>query len=179
MTNKELLKEVWERLSFDEIIDAGFEYNKCSGGQLINAAAEFEYNENSDKSKEQLFIDRLRSLFEETDTKDLPWARNVMEILYDYYDTDQLLDYFDNDDMIDHCDGSWEMDKYIKDERDKAVEEYKDEMAELYIPYTKKDFMNEVEGLNKYEFKRFLCDLTGNSYFCDNEKLLNDLKDKI
>lgn len=179
MTNKELLKEVWERLSFDEIIDAGFEYNKCSAGQLINAASEFEYNENSDKSKEQLFIDRLRVLFEETDRKDLPWARNVMEILYDYYDTYQLLDYFDYDDMIDHCDGSWEMDRYIKEECDKAVEQYKDEIGEMSVTYTKRDFINEVEGLNNYDFKRFLCDVTGNSYFCNNEKLLNDIKEKI
>lgn len=179
LRKKQILKDVWEQCTFDEIIDAGFEYNKCSGCDLLGAAAEFEYNEDNDKSKEQIFIDRFRALFEETDTKDLPWARNVMEILYDYYDTDQLLNYFDKDDMIDHCDGSWEMDNYIKEERDKAVEEYKDEMAEMYVPYTKKDFQNEVEGMNKYDFKRFLCDITGNSYFCDDEKLLNDLKDKI
>lgn len=179
MTNKELLKEVWERLSFDEIIDAGFEYNKCSGEKLINAAAEFEYNENNDKSKEQLFIDKLRALFEETNTKDLPWARNVMEILYDYYDTDQLLDYFDNDDMIDHCDGSWEMDRYIKDECNKAVDEYKDEMSELYIPYTRKDFMNEIYGLNSYNFKRFMCDIVGLGYCVNNEEILNTIKEKL
>lgn len=179
MTNKELLKEVWERLSFDEIIDAGFEYNQCSGEQLINAATEFEYNEDNDKSKEQIFIDRLRALFEETDTKDLPWARNVMEILYDYYDTDQLLDYFDKDDMIDHCDGSWEMDRYIKEERDKAVDEYKDEMAELYIPYTRKDFMNEIYGLNSYNFKRFMCDIIGLGYCVDNNEILDTIKEKL
>jgi hypothetical protein len=27
---RKLLKEVWDECSFDEIIDAGFEYNKCS-----------------------------------------------------------------------------------------------------------------------------------------------------
>lgn len=176
---QQLLKDVWEQYTFDEIIDAGFEYNKCSGGQLINAAAKFEYNEDNDKSKEQVFIDRIKELFDETDTKDLPYGRNMMEILRNYYDTGELLDYFDKDDMIDHLDGSWEMDMYIKDERDKAVEEYKDEMSEIYVPYTKKDFQNEVEEMNNYDFKRFLCDITRNSYFCDNEKLLNDLKNKI
>ena len=29
MTKKELLKQVWEICSFDDIINAGFEYNKC------------------------------------------------------------------------------------------------------------------------------------------------------
>ena len=42
MNKAELLKQLWEQCSFDEIIDAGFEYNKCSGEKLINAAAEFE-----------------------------------------------------------------------------------------------------------------------------------------
>ena len=42
MDKKELLKQLWEQCSFDEIVDAGFEYNKCSGEKLINAAAEFE-----------------------------------------------------------------------------------------------------------------------------------------
>ena len=102
-----------------------------------------------------------------------------MKILYKYYDTDELLDYFNIDDMIDNCDGSWEMDDYIKDECDRAVEEYKYEMSEMYVPYTKNDFQNEVEEMNKYDFKRFLCDVTRNSYFCDDEKLLNDLKNKI
>lgn len=104
---QQILKDVWEQCTFDEIIDTGFEYGKCSGGQLINAAAEFEYNEDNNKSKEQLFIDRIKELFDETDTKDLPYARNIMEILHNYYDTGELLDYFDKDDMIEHCDGSW------------------------------------------------------------------------
>lgn len=171
MTNKELLKEVWARLSFDEIIDAGFEYNKCSGEQLINAAAEFEYNENNDKSKEQLFIDRLRALFEETDTKDLPWAHDVMEILYDYYDTDQLLDYFDNDDMIDHCDGTWEMDAYLK----KNQMESDDEVEE----YTFKDFQKEVEELPNWKFRNFLCDIFMLGHCGSDEELINKLKEHI
>ena len=162
LKKQQLLKDVWEQCTFDEIIDAGFDYNK-----------------DNDKSRKQIFIDRLISLFEKTGNNYLPSARNVMKILYKYYETDELLDYFNIDDMIDHCDGSWEMDDYIKDECDRAVEEYKYEMSEMYVPYTKNDFQNEVEEMNKYDFKRFLCDVTRNSYFCDDEKLLNDLKNKI
>ena len=58
MTKEELLKQVWETCSFDDIINAGFEYNKCSGEQLINAANEFESNE----TNEDNFIEKLTKL---------------------------------------------------------------------------------------------------------------------
>jgi hypothetical protein len=60
MTKEELLKQVWKTRTFDEIIDAGFEYNKCSGEQLINAAAEFDAPENNDED----LIDKLKNLLE-------------------------------------------------------------------------------------------------------------------
>ena len=37
---KEYLKRLWSEFSFDEIIDAGFDNNKCSAMHLINAAGQ-------------------------------------------------------------------------------------------------------------------------------------------
>lgn len=59
MTKENLLKEVWATCSFDEIIDSGFEQNKCSGLQLIEAADDFRFKDNSYAST---FLERLKEL---------------------------------------------------------------------------------------------------------------------
>jgi hypothetical protein len=113
MNKDELLKQLWEQCSFDEIIDAGFEYNKCSGEKLINAAAEFEKPE---IDSEQSFIDKLSDLFENTDSKTLPWGDEIMSVITDYYSNSSLIDYFDKDELIEWLDGSFELDMYVENE---------------------------------------------------------------
>lgn len=173
MDKKELLKEVWESCTFDEIIDAGFEHNKCSGVQLLDAAAEFENKENDWKD----FLDKLRDLCEETPKKDLPWSRDVMEILVDYFYEDGMIDYFDKDDLIDRLDGTYEMDKYIKEHTGNIINEWKEDNQDLF--YTFKDFVNQTENMTPNQFKRFLCDITSNGYYCSDDILINDLKKRI
>ena len=46
-----LLKEVWDECSFDEIIDFGFVYGKCSSLQLVEAADKIK---NKDKTFEDI-----------------------------------------------------------------------------------------------------------------------------
>ena len=169
MNKKELLKQVWETCSFDEIIDAGFEHNKCSGEQLINAAAEFEAPEIDEKG----FIERLTKLCEDTPKSNLPWGHDVMSVLTDYFYDTGLIDYFDNDDLIDYLEGTWEMDAYIKDKTKEIEEDFADEV------YTFKDYTREVENLPKWELKRFLCDLVNLNYFVSNEELTNKLTEKL
>ena len=168
-----LLKEVWETCSFDEIIDAGFDNNKCSGVQLLEAASEFDIKTNSNAN----FIERLRDLCEETPKRDLPWSRDVMEVLVDYFYEDGLIDYFDKDDLIDRLDGSYEMGKYIKEHTDNIINEWKEDNQNLF--YTFNDFVNQTENMTPNQFKRFLCDITSNGYYCSDETLINDLKKRI
>lgn len=169
MTKEELLKQVWETCSFDEIIDAGFEYNKCSGEQLINAAAEFEPPEIDEKD----FIERLTKLCEDTPKANLPCGHDVMSVLTDYFYDTGLLDYFDNDSLIDYLEGSWEMDEYIKDKTNEISEEYEDRI------YTFKDYTREVEELPNWKMKRYLCDLFSCSYFVTDEELAQKIIEKI
>ena len=171
MDKKELLKQVWEQFSFDEIIDAGFEYNKCSGEKLINAAAEFEAPEKDEDD----FLKQLRKLCDDTPRANLPWGRNVMEILCDYFYDTGLLDYFDNDDLIDHVDGSWEMDRFIKEKTQDIINEYED----LQDTYTFKDYTQEVEEMPNWKLKRYLCDVFSCSYFISNEELAKKIIEKI
>ena len=166
-----LLKEVWESCTFDEIIDAGFELNRCSGCQILDAAEEFMKDDNRD------FLDKLRELCEITPKKDLPWSREVMEILVDYFYEDGMIDYFDKDDLIDSLDGTYEMDKYLREHTDNIINEWKENNQDSF--YTFNDFVNQTENMTPNQFKRFLCDITSNGYYCSDETLINDLKKRI
>lgn len=163
-----LLKEVWETCTFDEIIDSGFDCGKCSGLQLVEAADEFKHK---DKRPEDNCIEDLREVLESYNKSDLPWGRDVMELMADYFHEDSMMDWFDNDDLIDHLDGTWEMDAYLKEnqiEPDDEVEEY-----------TFKDFQKEVDELPNWKFRRLICDWLMCNYFSSDDELINKLKDRI
>lgn len=162
-----LLKEVWETCTFDEIIDAGFEYNKCSGEQLINAAAEFEVGT---YAKEEHFVDALKKLFNEYNKSDLPWVDDIMDVIKDYYHESSLMTCFDNDDLIAHLDGTIEMDNYIEEHT------YSIDEPEVY---TFNDFVKDVDNLPNYKLKNFLCDLVMANHHISNDELMNKLKERI
>jgi hypothetical protein len=165
---RKLLKEVWDECSFDEIIDAGFEYNKCSGEQLINAASEFENQE--EELDDKSFLDKFEELLEKY-SKDLPWCGDMMSILEDYYHQSSMMDYFDNDDLIDHLDGTWEMDAYLKENQTESDDEVEE--------YTFKDFQKEVDELPNWKFRRLICDWLMCNYFTSDDELINKLKDRM
>lgn len=171
MNKAELLKQIWETCTFDEIIDAGFEYNKCSGEQLINAAAEFENpeQESDDKSIQDKFEEFLEKY-----SKDLPWCDDMMSILEDYYHQSSMMDYFDNDDLIEHLDGTYEMDKYLDEELDMRIQDYIDNNPS----FTVKDFKEQLYYLPNWQFRRFLCEMTDLTYCVSDDELFNKLKDK-
>jgi hypothetical protein len=167
MDKAELLKQVWETCTFDEIIDAGFDYDKCSGEQLINAAAEFEVGT---YAKEEHFVDALKKLFNEYDKSDLPWTDDIMDVIKEYYHESSLMSCFDNDDLIEHLDGTIEMDNYI--------EEHTDSIDEPEV-YTFNDFVKDVDNLPNYKLKNFLCDLVMANHHISNDELMNKLKERI
>lgn len=169
LRKRKLLKEVWDECSFDEIIDAGFDFNKCSGIQLMDAADEFRHK---DKTPEDNCLDDIKEVLESYKESDLPWGRDIMEIIADYFHEDSLMDYFDNNDLIDHLDGTWEMDEYLKEHQPCLDEEDNEE-------YTFKDFQKEVDELPNWKFKRLLCDWLMCGYFISDEELINKLKERI
>lgn len=166
---KELLRQVWENYSFDEIIDAGFDCGKCSGSHLVDAADEFKHK---DKRPEDNCIDDLKEVLESYDKSDLPNGYDIMELMCDYFYETSLMDYFDNDDLIDHLDGTWEMDDYLKekqlDSNDEEIEEY-----------TFKDFFAEVDNMPGYNFKRLMCDWLNLNYLSTNNEILEKFNERI
>lgn len=170
---KKLLKEIWENCSFDEIIDAGFEYDKCHSEDLINAASEFEEKNNIHED----FIDALNELFE-SHRNNLPWTHSIVETVVEYCFQSNVLDYFDNDDLIEHLDGTWEMDRYIEDKCEEAVKEYKEENEPFpnYKLNNRDELIRTIQEMKKDDFRRFLCDLAGLHYCVEDDKLYNELK---
>ena len=167
MDREVLLKQLWDEFSFDEIIDAGFEYDKICAAHLITAAGEFESETEKD------FIVELTNLCENTPKKDLPYGDQVMNVLTDYFNDSTLIEYFDNDRLIERLDGSFELDQYIEDqiqERD-CCEEVDD--------YTFADYTKEVEAMPNYKLKNFLCDLVMANHHISNDELMKLLKEKI
>lgn len=100
-----------------------------------------------------------------------------MEILTDYFYDTGLLNYYDNDDLIDHLYDSYELNNYIKNKCNEAVNDYIYQ-NENFI-YTFKDFCNEIENMNEHNFKRFLCDIFKVNYYISNEELLKVINEKI
>ena len=45
--------------------------------------------------------------------------------------------------------------------------------------YTREDFLREVQSMNADEFRRLLCDMTGNMYCVSDNKLLDDIKCRL
>lgn len=169
MNKEELLKQVWETCTFDEIIDAGFDYNKCSGEQLINAAAEFEV---ATYAKEEHFVDALKKLFNEYDKTDLPWVDDIIDVIKEYYHESSIMTCFDNDDLIVHLDGTIEMDNYIENYLEERIDDESEE-------YTFNDFFKDVDNLPNYKLKNFLCDLVMANHHISNDELMNKLKERI
>lgn len=167
---KELLKHIWESYTFDEIINAGFEYNMCSAEQLINAAAEFEVGT---YVKEEHIVDALKKLFNEYDKADLPWVDDIIDVIKEYYHESSLMSYFDNDDLIAHLDGTIELEQYIEDRK---CDDYDTEETE---EYTFNYFAKEVYEFQNYKLKNFLCDLVDANHHISNDNLMQLLKNKI
>lgn len=163
-----MLKQVWETCTFDEIIDSGFNYGRCSDLQLVKAADEFKPK---DKSPEDNCIKDLREVLESYSKSDLPWGGEVMELMSEYFYEGSLMSYFDYSELIDHLDGTLEMDDYLEEKRIESSNEVKE--------YTFKDFQKDVDELPNWKFKRLLCDWLMCSYFVSDEELMEQLKERI
>lgn len=45
--------------------------------------------------------------------------------------------------------------------------------------YTREDFLREVQSMNADEFRRLLCDMTGNMYCVSSDELLDAIKERL
>lgn len=96
----------------------------------------------------------------------------------------------DSDDVELQKDGTYRvemwLDEVFEEIDDLDLEEEADKRGLLHSSnndesddYTREDFLREVQSMNADEFRRLLCDMTGNMYCVSDDKLLDDIKCRL
>ena len=152
-TKKKLLQIIWDECSFDEIIDAGLDLNKCSSSDIINAASEYEDPEKS----------ALEDIISESSVEDVMEAVRsefTIEDIVGELGRDDILDCFDKDDILWYLEGSYELENHD----DAVKEEYYHAMYE--------EIVKEVESTYDFNYKQFIKDIAKEYSPDDYHKLI-------
>ena len=96
----------------------------------------------------------------------------------------------DSDDVELQNDGTYRVEMWLDDVFEEIddfdLEEEADKRGLLHSSdndksndYTRGDLLREVQSMNADEFRRLLCDMTGNTYCVSDDKLLDDIKCRL
>lgn len=172
---KKLLQIVWDECSFDEIINAGLELQKCSSTDIINAASEYEDPEKS--PLEDIIADS-----EIDDIMEAVKSEFSIDNIVSELDRDDILDCFDKDDILWYLNDSWELNHHDDEVKEDYYHEiYDDVLNELEGTYdfNYKQFVKDlVEEYSPDDFHRLICDTIGVSYY-DKEGFKEKMKEFI
>lgn len=152
-TKNKLLQIIWDECSFDEIINAGLDLNKCSSSDIINAASEYEDPEKSalediiSESSVEDIMDAVRSEF-------------TIEDIVGELDRDDILDCFDKDDILWYLEGSYDLEKHD------------DEVKEEYYHTMYEEIVEEIESTYDFNYKQFIKDIAEEYSPDDYHKLI-------
>ena len=152
-TKKKLLQIIWDECTFDEIIDAGLDLNKCSSSDIINAASEYEDPEKS----------ALEDIISESSVEDVMEAVRsefTIEDIVGELDRDDILDCFDKDDILWYLEGSYDLEKHD------------DEVKEEYYHTMYEEIVEEIESTYDFNYKQFIKDIAEEYSPDDYHKLI-------
>jgi len=175
MNKEELLKEVWKSCTFDEIIDAGFEYNKCCASDLINAAAEFD-----DPDKEYDIEDIVKECSLDDICNALQKEYNLNDII-DEFGLDDVLSVIDDNEMLEYLKDTYTLESYIDDVKEEYYVDMYNEIKSDW-DWQSKEILEEVLPDSGDDWRKFLCDHYINCSYYDNEnfnKGLENILNKI
>lgn len=174
-TKNKLLQIIWDECSFDEIIDAGLNLNKCSSSDIINAASEYEDPEKSaleDIISESSIEDVMETVRSEFTIEDIVGELN----------RDDILDCFDKDDILWYLDDSYELTKHDDEVKETYYYEMYDEvLKELEDTYdfNYKQFINSIcTEYSVDDYHKLICNVLGIGYY-DNEGFKEKIKEFI
>lgn len=184
MTKEEILKQVFETCSFEEITRFGIENNEIENVDILTLAETIE----KDGFKVNIFTgddyaDAISHLLNEASLKcALPTTYELMGLIKNHYYNSDIYNCFDDDDMIDHLEGTIAMDNYIEEQCEERLRDESldcDNEAESIIKGHPDAVAKSLQGLNDFDLKRFFCDFVDSGYHISNEELLNKIKEKI
>ena len=184
MTKEEILKQVFETCSFEEIIKFGIENNQIENLDVLNLAEKIK----KEGLKVNIFtsddyIDVISDLLDEASSKcTLPTSYDLMGVIKNHYFNSEIYNCFYDEDMIYHLDGTLSMDSYIEEKCEDRLRDKKvncENEAEYIIKGHPDTVAKSLQQLNSFDLKRFFCDFVDSGYCISNEELLNKLKEKI
>lgn len=155
-TKKKLLQIIWDECTFDEIIDAGLDLNKCSSSDIINAASEYEDPEKSD-------LEDVIASSSVEDVMEAVKAEFTIDDIVGELERDDVLDCFNNDDILWYLEDTWELDRHD------------DEVKEDYYHTLYEEIIEEVESTYDFNYKQFIKDIAEEYSPDDYHKLICDI----
>lgn len=174
-TKKKLLQIIWDECSFDEIIDAGLDLNKCSSSDIINAASEYEDPEKS----------ALEDIISESSVEDVMEAVRsefTIEDIVGELGRDDILDCFDKDDILWYLEGSYDLEKHddeVKEEYYHTMYEEIVEEIECTYDFNYKQFIKDIaEEYSPDDYHKLICNILGVGYY-DKDGFKERMKELI
>lgn len=160
MTYRTLLKEVWDKCSFEDILNAGLENYKITSSDIIHASDIYDdpEKEYSDEDIKEMISSR--------------GLREVMEIIQEEYSLcdilddlpkNEILDNIDANERLDSLENTWELEQHDEEIKHECINEWIDEFNKEKEEQSKNMFNWSPDELHK-----LLCDGFGYGYYDNN-----------
>jgi len=185
------VKDIMDKYTIGEIVDMYLEAGKCSSADILNIADDFCVSPEDETPIEKIddIIDEERRKWykDPENNKKVSCEDMMKDIMLVHFDEDEILSYFDERDLLDKLEGTWELNDYVEDKVDKAInevkEEYDKEIDELIdAPINKKGLMKTINiiDLSPDDIHTIICELTNsNKYERDGYIILDKLKQML
>jgi len=183
--DKELLKSLMDKYTIEEIVDEYLEAGKCSSTDILDIADDiYDNGENPIEQINNIMdFERQKSLNNPIESM-ISLEDMMHDIMFVYYDRDDIIRCFDNDELLDYLENSFELENYVEDKVNEAInevkEEYDKEIDELInAPTNKKGLMKTIRDIDLYsdDIHNLLCEITNsNKYEKDGSIIINRLK---
>lgn len=173
MNNEDLLKQVWTKFSFEDILNAGLEYGQISSSDIIQASdiykdpdKEYDEGEVRDMIDDVALADLLNYIQDKYSLEDIVVGLGKKDVL----------DSIDADDRLDSLEFTYELEQHDDDVRDN----YRDELLDEF--FKEVDDREEERVRNMYnwcadDLHTLICDVVGTSYY--DQSTPNRLKEKL
>ena len=188
---KELVREFFNSgYTFEDFLNEAMEQEHITSADIIHASDIYDAPPENDMTEKEECIEAIKDAFDKIwfahndevtlwqKRQYLPDERSIIEIITDYYDSDDLLDYFEDSDMLDALDGSYALKKHDEEVADDAKE---DVIDDIVIELEREEIVREFLEKTPDEWWSFLCDIFGCTYY-DKEAFETgfiELKEKL
>lgn len=172
------LVDIVKRNGFNETIDVLMEANIISSIDILSIADEiYDNGENPIEQIDNIMdFERQRALNDPTESM-ISLEDMMHDIMFVYYDRDDIIKCFDDDELLDYLENSFELEKYVEDKVEEAEydlrNEFDEEINKLCDALPNKKQV--LKTFNLYDFNSddvhtLICQLTNVNLYDKNTK---------